>query len=83
MQTPVAGNVAIGLILALYNLSLSDWFNLILASNTFPNTPLFKPAGANHSAAIASEAAIAPGTITDGGTNIGLLIEVSSTLTHG
>ena len=83
IQTPVCGNVAIGLILASYNWSLSDWFNLILASNTFPNTPLFKPAGANHSACKASLAAIAPGTTTDGGTNTGLFREVSSTLTHG
>ena len=38
-----------------YKLSLSAWFNLVLASITFPNTPLFKPAGANHSAAILSD----------------------------
>ena len=83
IQTPVCGNVAIGLIFSLYKRSLSDWFNLTLASSTLPKTPLFKPAGANHSAAILSEAAIAPGTITDGGTNTGLLAAVSSTLTHG
>ena len=48
-----------------------------------PKLPLFKPAGANHSAPILSEAAIAPGTITDGGTNVGLFEEGSNTLTHG
>ena len=83
IQTPVAGNVAIGLILESYNTSLSAWFNLILASITFPNIPLFKPAGANHSAAILSEAAIAPGTITDGGTNTGKFRESSNTFAHG
>ena len=69
------------MILASYNLSLSAWFNLILASITFPKIPLFKPAGANHSAPILSEAAIAPGTITDGGTNVAPLFPL--TFTHG
>ena len=83
IQTPVLGNVAIGFTFPSYNWSLSVWFNLTLASSTFPNTPLFKPAGANHSAAAASDCAIAPGTTTEGGTNTGLLVVVSNILTHG
>ena len=64
----------------MYNWSLSAWFNLILVSITLPKIPLFKPAGANHSAPILSDWAIAPGTITEGGTNTGLFLAVSSTL---
>ena len=83
IQTPVLGNVAIGFTFPSYKTSLSACDDLVLASITFPNTPLFKPAGANHSAAILSDCAIAPGTITEGGTNTGLFLDGSNTLTQG
>ena len=57
--------------------------NLFLASNTVPNTPLFKPAGANHSAAIASFAAYIPGINTEGGTAVNLFVFLSIVLTQG
>ena len=47
------------------------------------NPPLFNPAGAYHGAATASLKLNTPGTTTDGGTNIGIFLLVSTILTHG
>ena len=80
---PSPGNWAIGLIFPSYNSSLSACVNLFSTDIAPTIPPLFKPAGANHSAATASLEAYIPGINTDGGTEISLLVRESIVLTHG
>ena len=67
-QTPTPGNVAIGLILFSYKVSLSVCVKFLSALiAVIP--PLLSPAGAYHSAATVSLYDITPGITTDGGTH--------------
>ena len=81
--TPCPGNDAIGLTRPSYNSSLSVCVSLVLAYNTEPKPPRFKPAGANHSCATLSVKDITPGNTTEGGTHIGLDFTGSIILIHG
>ena len=83
IQIPWFGKFAIGFTLDSYNSSLSDWVNFSYVLITDVKLPLFNPAGAYHGAATESLNDNAPGTTTDGGTNIGLFFPVSIILTHG
>ena len=80
---PSPGKDAIGLTFPSYRVSLSACVNLFNTETAPTIPPLFKPAGANHSAATASLAAYIPGINTDGGTAVSLFVLESIVLTHG
>ena len=66
--TPCCGNVAIGLTLPSYKVSLLADVNFLSALTTEPKPPLVIPAGANHGSEEASVNAYTPGIIVEAGT---------------
>ena len=72
------------------DLARKEWENRMRMFESLSNTstapikpPLFKPAGANHSAATLSFAANTAGNNTDGGTVTNLFVLISIVLTQG
>ena len=64
------GNVAIGLTLSEYKVSLLPEVNFLSALITFPSAPLIKPAGANHGSDEESVNEYTPGINAEAGDQV-------------